>query len=256
MTRNGKIARLPRDIREQLNRRLHDGQLQTNLVEWLNSLPEAQAVLKAEFDGRPISEQNLSEWKTGGYRDWILQQEAIELVRHMDADSNELNLASKTRLTDLLAQRLAARYVVAAKALSQPALNQPNGSDTEGEIDLKSLREFCGDIVALRKGDHSAERLKLERERLDLERDQLCKLREEALWEWAREHRDEICRGYTTQAEKIAMVRTIMFGDVDAYEASGEVKLPDCPCAPESAAPTESNPIKPDQTKCAADVVH
>src|SRR5712671_2353536 len=117
MTRNGKIARLPREIREQLNRRLQDGEPGTKVVSWLNSLPDVQAVLAAEFESRAISEQNLSEWKAGGYRDWLLQQEAIELVRHMDADSSELNQVSQVRLTDLLAQRLAARYVVAAQAL-------------------------------------------------------------------------------------------------------------------------------------------
>src|SRR5277367_5921330 len=115
----------------------------------------------------------------------------------MDADADELNQASKARLTDLLAQRLAARYVIAAKTLSQ--------SNAEGEIDLKILREFCGDIVALRKGDHSAERLKLERERLEFEREQLRELREEDFLEWARAHRDEICRGHKTNKEKIAM---------------------------------------------------
>jgi hypothetical protein len=33
------------------------------LVEWLNGLPAAQAVLAANFGGRAISTQNLSEWK-------------------------------------------------------------------------------------------------------------------------------------------------------------------------------------------------
>jgi hypothetical protein len=33
------------------------------LVEWLNGLPAAQAVLAANFGGRAISMQNLSEWK-------------------------------------------------------------------------------------------------------------------------------------------------------------------------------------------------
>ena len=40
--RNGKIARLPYKIREQLNVRLQDGELGTRLVDWLNGLPEAQ----------------------------------------------------------------------------------------------------------------------------------------------------------------------------------------------------------------------
>ena len=239
MTRKGKIARLPRSIRDQLNRRIEDGEPQNNLVKWLNSLPEVRAVIQAEFIGRPITEQNLSEWKGGGFRDWQFQQQAIELVQHMDADAAEMSQASKTRLPDLLAHRLAARYVVAARTLIQP--------NAEGEVDLKLLRDFCSDIIALRKGDHSAERLKLERERLELEREQLRKVREEELWAWAQEHRDEICKGYTTNAEKIAMLRRAFFGDVDKMEASGEVKLPECACtAP--AAPSQSDPIRPNPT--------
>ena len=39
MARTGKIARLPDDIREQLNRRLNDGEKGKKLVMWLNSLP-------------------------------------------------------------------------------------------------------------------------------------------------------------------------------------------------------------------------
>ena len=34
MTRNGKIARLPRDIRNQLNQRIADGEPGVRLVEW------------------------------------------------------------------------------------------------------------------------------------------------------------------------------------------------------------------------------
>ena len=59
MTRNGKIARLPRSIREQVNRKLDDGITGVEIVEWLNTLPEAQALMAAEFDGRPIREQRL-----------------------------------------------------------------------------------------------------------------------------------------------------------------------------------------------------
>ena len=60
MTRLGKIARLPRKLREELNVRLQNGEAGTELVEWLNGLAAAEKVLKARFEGRPISEQNLS----------------------------------------------------------------------------------------------------------------------------------------------------------------------------------------------------
>src|SRR6266704_6524752 len=38
MSRFGKIARLPLDTREQLNRRLQDGEIGKDLVGWLNSV--------------------------------------------------------------------------------------------------------------------------------------------------------------------------------------------------------------------------
>src|SRR5712692_3098289 len=40
MTHKGKIARLPLAIREQLNRRLQDGEIGKELVVWLNAAPE------------------------------------------------------------------------------------------------------------------------------------------------------------------------------------------------------------------------
>jgi hypothetical protein len=44
-------------------------------------------------------------------------------------------------------------------------------AETGGLEGWRLLREMCGDIVELRKGDHSAERLKIERERLELEKE-------------------------------------------------------------------------------------
>ncbi len=61
--RNGKIARLPLAVREELNLRLRDGEEGVDLVVWLNSLPEVRQVLAAKFKGQPIAENNLANWK-------------------------------------------------------------------------------------------------------------------------------------------------------------------------------------------------
>ena len=76
MSRNGKIANLPEHLREQINSRLHDGEPVVRLVDWLNGLPEVQAVMAQHFGGRPLKSQNLSEWKSGGYQDWLLKENA------------------------------------------------------------------------------------------------------------------------------------------------------------------------------------
>jgi hypothetical protein len=165
MTRTGKIARLPREIREQLNRRLDDGEPGVELVTWLNSLPEVQAVLKAEFGGRPINEPNLTDWKNGGYRDWLDQQEAKELVPLLADEADELNPATGPPLTDRMAVWLAARLMVVVRRLAV--------ADLDDAAKWKLLHETAADIVAFRKGDHSAERLKLEREHLAQKDDEL-----------------------------------------------------------------------------------
>ena len=45
MKRTGKIARLPHQLRNELNQRLHDGESGVDLIKWLNALPEVQAIL-------------------------------------------------------------------------------------------------------------------------------------------------------------------------------------------------------------------
>jgi hypothetical protein len=161
MTRKGKIARLPQAIREQINRRLQNGGEGKQIAEWLNALPDVIAVLSAEFDGQPISEVNLSNWKLGGYRDWEAQQEALEAVRRFGGDAAELSQAAGGHLADQMAVCLTARI---AMALQRP----PADGDDPAE-QLRRLRMLCADLVALRKGDHNAQWLRIKREKLDLD---------------------------------------------------------------------------------------
>lgn len=158
MTRNGKIARLPRDIRNQLNRRLQDGEPGNRLVGWLNSLPETKKVLATEFRGCDINEQNLSEWKQGGYQDWLTRQETLACARELAGDASELSEAAEGSLADHLATVLSARYA---------ALVSGWNGETDDAFRRKSraLRTLCQDIVELRRGDHFAERLRLDLER-------------------------------------------------------------------------------------------
>jgi hypothetical protein len=69
MARVGKIARLPLETREELNRRLANGELGGSLLRWLNELPAARDMLEFCFDGAAITKQNLSEWRKGGFRE-------------------------------------------------------------------------------------------------------------------------------------------------------------------------------------------
>ena len=91
MSRHGKIARLPRGLREELSRRLHAGQEGEPLLAWLNPLPELQTLLKEEFAGVPISKQNLSEWRKGGFVEWEFKGDCLWEARETAAESREVD---------------------------------------------------------------------------------------------------------------------------------------------------------------------
>ena len=143
MTRKSKIARLPNDIREQINSRLQDGEEGKSILTWLNSLPEVQTILADLFDGRPVNHANFSGWKLGGYRDWLLRQNALEFAR---------NLQDKGQTSDAALDRwVAIQYAAAAKALLTEA--------PDPKTKWARLRELCSDFTLLRRAQLNAERI-------------------------------------------------------------------------------------------------
>jgi hypothetical protein len=197
MTRTGKIARLPREIRDQLNQRLNDGQSGRRLVTWLNSLPEVQQVLAADFDGRPLNEQNLSQWKAGGYEDWLTRRETLDQSRELTADYRELAATTDGKLTDHLSTVLTARYAAALAEWDK----QTTGTFQDK---LRTLHSLCQDIVKLRRSDHHATRLnfevkqqKDEEEKTDMEI--LARFKE---WASVEEVHDWICQDWDCPEER------------------------------------------------------
>ncbi|HEV2694211.1 MAG TPA: hypothetical protein VG347_15055 [Verrucomicrobiae bacterium] len=159
MSRTGKIARLPKAVRDQLNKNLTDGVSGVRLVDWLNSLPEVQQVLTDQFDGRGINEVNLSEWKAGGYLDWQARREMLESAKELAEEGQDIQ-ASLEGLTKHLGTVVAARYA--------QLLNDWNGEVDEGFMKkLKALRLLCHDVAVLRRADLKAERLELEKKQFE-----------------------------------------------------------------------------------------
>ncbi len=205
MTRTGKIARLPRPVRDELNRRLRDGEPGKHLVAWLNAQPEARAVLAADFGGRAVTEQNLSEWKLGGHRGWLLQQEVLAGARELAAHAGDLRTAAGP-LTDHLGVVLAARYAA--------SLAKWDGeTDSAVGRELRMLRQFCQDVVELRRGDHSAARLQMEQARLEAEQEETEEEVVAYFQRWAKnpQVRAAICNCEVSPEEREERMR-VLFG--------------------------------------------
>lgn len=159
--RTGKIARLPLAIREQLNRLLLDGRWGKDILPWINSQPEVRAILDAIYGGEPVSKQNLSNWRQGGYRDWLAQQQALEAVRLLGANAKELDEVGEGQLAHRLAVCMTARV-----ALEFNELASFKGSASER---FQRLCALCSQHVGLWRTGQNEKWIELERERLKIQ---------------------------------------------------------------------------------------
>lgn len=65
--RNGKIARLPAEVRDFVNQMIYDGDFYCDIIAALKGL------------GYPgIRPQNLSEWRKGGFQEWLHSRRDVE----------------------------------------------------------------------------------------------------------------------------------------------------------------------------------
>lgn len=87
----------------------------------------------------------------------------LEQARQLRAEVAAFAEAGVEPLTDTLAQWLTTQYISAARNAGEEA----GGAG----IPLTILRGLTADVVALRKGDHSAARLLIEREWVEIERE-------------------------------------------------------------------------------------
>lgn len=132
-TRNGKIAQLPMAVREELNRRLDDGESGPSLLAWLNALPVVQAMLDSR-SWRPINPPNLTAWRQGGYRDWRADLEARKFAGPGEPAEKDL---SRTRA-----------LLLASQCFGETKRVEEIG---EGEKHWRMLRQLAADVTRLRE---------------------------------------------------------------------------------------------------------
>lgn len=139
-TPKGKIARLPARLREAVNRRLHDGETAGQILPWLNSQPEVVKMLELHFEGEPISAQNLSAWRQGGFQKWLAEREEIEATKALAAFASDLAAAAGG---DMAA---GAKAIATGKIMAR--LQSADEMDTETLLGLvKATKDMHGSDV-------------------------------------------------------------------------------------------------------------
>ena len=157
-TRTGKIARLPKSIRDELNQRLVDGEPAAEILAWLNHNWDVETVLFKYFNCRPINEQNLSDWRHGGHRDWLREQQALAFAGQLaERSTNLAEQSGHQRLPDHFATLLAPEFIKLAEVMLD---EQP---DTKQR--WACLCEIQDRLSHLRRDDHRAIRASIHHQR-------------------------------------------------------------------------------------------
>lgn len=227
--RKGKIARLPLAVRDEVCRRLLDGQGGPKILAWLNSREDVLQVLDEHFGEEPITPQNLSEWRQGGYRDWLDRRDQIERTKELAAfaaglaDGGEGTAAGNVAIVggqlleifeslDLekqkhLLKEQPATYIELIDKLAKLEKSQADRLKGEAARDMVAIQR--------RRADQAESKLALERLRFERQSAEL-------FLKWHEDRRAaEIAAGAATQDHKIEQLRELMFGPATDAEEPG-----------------------------------
>ena len=243
---------MPRPLLAFVSHWLPTGQI-FKVLKTSNGLPAVQNVLKEQFGGRLVNEQNLSEWKQGGHPEWLRHQETRSLASKLAEQSDDLDEAAHgQKISDCLAGALAAELARLAITLLE--------KETDPEKRWSRLCEVHREISRLRRHDHRAVQTLIQRQNWIRETDRQD---EEDLKRAEKDLIDRHLAPLLGQAQLRAMAELFGGGerglDIAAYVLELQKGLPPGSfgrnplpgqAKPPSPTPsqTKSNRIKPNQT--------
>lgn len=148
----GKIGSLPASIREEVNRRLHDGQTAAEICDWLNAEEAVLKILDEKWNEQPISPQNLSEWRKGGFQIYLRNRSRAEHLKTLtDRSISLVDSVAVGKLTG------AAQRIVAGQFLD--LLESVDEGDAIGLIE--ALGELTRSIDRTEKNEIARTKLSL-----------------------------------------------------------------------------------------------
>ena len=156
-----KIGRLPFAVRNELNERIRDGAQGSDLLDWLNSLKETKKILR-EMGGpgavpaAPVNAQNLTDWRSTGYKDWLDDQADADRFRRLAEVSHTLATAAGGSAAG-----------VACNIATAKIMDALEGADEDKIADLTRA------LAALRSGENAAQKVALAEEKNAIQKEQL-----------------------------------------------------------------------------------
>lgn len=219
-TRVGKVARLPLAIREELNRRLLENEPARKICAWLNALPEAIRVCD-EFGEQPIDDRNISDWRKGGFADWLRRREQIEETREMAQWAVKLAKASGGNLSEGAAAILSGKILEILEGLTRLRDQKDEKDESSLTAVAAMVEQVTLSLSRLRKGDANAAMVEINRKRIEQKDEEIALARAtfqrqtcELFLKWYEDKRAvEAAAGAGDNSSKIERLGQLMFGE-------------------------------------------
>lgn len=206
-----KIGRLPFAIRNELNERIRDGVGGTEILAWLNADKETRKILR-ELKSGEINAQNLTDWRSSGYRDWLEDQGQADRIRRLAEISQTLASAAGGNAAGVCCN------IVTAKIM-----------DALESADEEQVADLAKALVQLRAGENAAQKVALaeeknaiQKEQLELSRAKFERDTARLFVKWA-QNKDALSIATDRKLggdEKTERLGRLMFGDL--WEGSGD----------------------------------
>ena len=150
-----KIGRLPFAVRNELNERIRDGAQGAELLDWLNGLKETKKILR-EMKSDAVNAQNLTDWRSTGYKDWLDDQKDADRIRRLAEVSQTLATAAGGNVAGVGCSIATAKIMDALES-----------ADEEKIADLSTA------LVKLRASENAAQKVALAEEKNAIQKEQL-----------------------------------------------------------------------------------
>ncbi len=150
-----KIGRLPFAVRNELNERIRDGKSGAEILVWLNCLPAVKKVMR-ELKTSIVNAQNLTDWRSSGYADWLEDQKDADRIRRLAEVSQTLAAAAGGNVAGVGCSIATAKIMDALES-----------ADEEKIADLSTA------LVKLRASENAAQKVALAEEKNALAKEQL-----------------------------------------------------------------------------------
>lgn len=150
-----KIGRLPFVVRNELNERIRDGEDGPAILSWLNARKETRRVLR-DLKAGDVSAQNLTDWRSSGYRDWLEDQERADRIRRLAEISSSIAASAGGNAAGVGCN------IATAKIM-----------DILEESDPEKVADLAKALVQLRSSETAAQKVALAEEKTALQKEQL-----------------------------------------------------------------------------------